>query len=496
MAIQIQMNNRTKILAGVVVLAAAGAAAWFFLFNEDAPPPEPPAPPVAQKAGDGKGGPGAPAESPKGAEASKAGEAPKAAEAPKGATPEAGKAAAAASGAGAKPIPTDPDKLIAEVLDTSGMNEFFEKMGSEFASYAAGGGRPDGLPADAMRSVQDAAQRIFEPQALTKEVAASLRTNLDVERMSRFLELLRQPLAVKMTAEEVKRTDPQEARAYAETMRKTPPPAARTKLIQALDQASGTSTLTADLLSTMTREMVDAMLADLQKQGKKASAEARRAVGAKLNAMRAQIRAQVLHSMYFTYRNVSDDDLAGYVKLMETESGRWGSERLAEAMRPAMSTRYAALGKEIARVALANRSTLEKAAPPEPEPLAKAEPAPAPAAPAAAPAAPSYQRPANIRDLYSKYNDLVSATVMRDKAAVKELLDDGKYPNARQKDGTTPLMIAASNGDLEIAQLLIAKGADPNARADQGVSALSIARSRGAAGAPMVQLLQSAGARE
>jgi len=165
-------------------------------------------------------------------------------------------------------------------------------------------------------------------------------------------------------------------------------------------------------------------------------------------------------------------------------------------MRPAMSTRYAALGKEIARVALANRSTLEKAAPPEPEPLAKAEPAPAPAAPAAAPAAPSYQRPANIRDLYSKYNDLVSATVMRDKAAVKELLDDGKYPNARQKDGTTPLMIAASNGDLEIAQLLIAKGADPNARADQGVTALSIARSRGAAGAPMVQLLQSAGARE
>src|SRR6185295_1161891 len=41
----IELNNRTKILAGVVVLAAAGAGAWF-LFLEDflsEPPPKAPA---------------------------------------------------------------------------------------------------------------------------------------------------------------------------------------------------------------------------------------------------------------------------------------------------------------------------------------------------------------------------------------------------------------------------------------------------------------------
>jgi hypothetical protein len=34
-----------------------------------------------------------------------------------------------------------------------------------------------------------------------------------------------------------------------------------------------------------------------------------------------------------------------------------------------------------------------------------------------------------VPQLYTRYNDLVTATVMRDQAAVKELLDDGKSPN-------------------------------------------------------------------
>lgn len=127
-----------------------------------------------------------------------------------------------------------------------------------------------------------------------------------------------------------------------------------------------------------------------------------------------------------------------------------------------------------------------------------AKPAESPPAVAATPVAvevPGYQRPPNIRELYTRYNDLVSATVMRDRAAVKELLDDGKNPNARQRDGFTPLMIAASNGDTEIAAMLLAKGADPNPRAG-GKSALSIAKSRGSAGAGVVQLLERSGARD
>jgi hypothetical protein len=179
-------------------------------------------------------------------------------------------------------------------------------------------------------------------------------------------------------------------------------------------------------------------------------------------------------------------------------------------MRPILANRSAALGADAGKLAMARRSGPEAKAPKAPQPVANVTDKPADkptdkptdkpaekpvAAPAPVPVAvPGYQRPASIREVYSRHNDLISATVLRDRASVKELLDDGKNPNVRQSDGITPLMIAVSNGDAEIATMLLAKGADPNLRAG-GRSALSIARSRGNSGAGLVQLLERSGAR-
>jgi hypothetical protein len=146
-----------------------------------------------------------------------------------------------------------------------------------------------------------------------------------------------------------------------------------------------------------------------------------------------------------------------------------------------------------------------------PEPKPSAKPAPKPAAktaeseakapaeaPAPAPAAavpqepPGYQRPADIKDLYTRYNDIISAVVMRDRVGVTELLNDGKSPNVRQSDGQTPLMIAVSNGDVDIAEMLLAKGADPNLGSAAGRTALSIAKER--KDAATADLLRKSGA--
>jgi hypothetical protein len=133
----------------------------------------------------------------------------------------------------------------------------------------------------------------------------------------------------------------------------------------------------------------------------------------------------------------------------------------------------------------------EKEQPAEKEAPA-AEPKPA-AAPAKAVEAPMYRRPDNLPELYRKYNDLITAVVMRDHDAAKELLADGKNPNSRQSDGQTAIMIATSNGDTEMVKALLAKGADPGLRGPAGSNALSLAKESG--NAEMVNLLESQGAR-
>ncbi len=477
----IELDNRTKILAGVVVLVAAGAAAWF-LFLEDflSEPPPKPAPTAPAK----------PA-----AVAAKAGAAPAGGDAAKAAP--AGKPAAQA----AKPIPTDPDRLVAEVIEISGLRQSFLVVAREIAVNAVADEASGAVLAPDAVAAAAAAGKQFDAGPLAAEIAAGLKSNLDAERMARFLELLRQPAVTKVVAREAAGSAPDALREAIESARKSPPSAARAKLVQSLDDITRRSELGADLANGLARAMVDAMLDSMQKAPKMVPPEARQAVGARLNTIRSQARAQIRNAMTASYRDATDEEIAEYLKAIDTDTGRWGMDRLAEAIRPALMSRASQVGKDIAPIALARRSAAVAKAPAavvEPEPLPKARTeatAAKPAGPRAAAEPVGYRRPANIKDLYSRYNDLITATVMRDRAAVRELLDDGKAPNVRQADGSTPLMIAVGNGDADIASMLLAKGADPNLRAQGGATALSIARSR-PGGGQLYQLLQRAGARE
>ena len=494
----IELNNRTKILAGVAVLAAAGAGAWFFYFQNDAPPPRSAAPAAAKEAPKpaADAAKSAPADAAKTADAAKP-----AADAPHWADASKPGAAAPAPKPGAKPIPTNPDKLIAEVIETAGVTTYYQNFAREAMLKSSAGGQEQRRAADPADFAAATAivEREFEPGKLAVELAANLKGRaFDAERMARFLELLRQPIALKMNAQAMRNVTPEAMNEYADNLRKGPPPAARTKLIQSLDELTRTSEVGTDMASAMARDMIDAMLDAMKKAGKSVQREARQTVGTQVNAIRIQARPQIRAVMVVMYRNATEEELSEYVKLLDTDTGRWGLQLLAEGMRPALVSRGSALGRENAQIAVAKQGAPAKAAAaPQPVVPQVQRPAekPAPAPVAAAVEAPGYRRPANIREVYSRYNDLISATVMRDRAAVKELLDDGKNPNARQRNGFTPLMIAASNGDTEIAAMLLAKGADPNPRAG-GMSALSIAKSRGSAGAGVVQLLERSGARD
>lgn len=476
----IELNNRTKILAGVVALAAVGAGAWFFFLEDflNEPPPKPAAAKSAPVDGAKQAVAGKPA-----ADAPKQGDATT--------TPAAAKP-------GAKPIPENPDRLTAEVLESSGVKTQFLPFAREVVLQADMGGEPPG--AAEIRAISEIFDRVYEPGKINGELTVNLKSSLDVERMGRFLELLRRPIALKMNSQDTRSAPPEAVKEFLEKSRKNPPSPARVKLIQSLDDATRTSEVALEMSATIARSMVDTMLAELQKKGKNVPKEASQMLASQLNTMRDQARAQIRSVLLATYRNVTDEELAEYVKLIDTDTGRWGNEVLAKAVRPVLASRGSALGAEAGKLAMSRRSMSVAKAPATLEPAAKAEEQKSSEKPAAAPAtpvaAPGYKRPDNIREVYARYNDVITAAVMRDPAAVKELLDDGKNPNARQKDGFTPLMIAVANGDANIAGMLLAKGADPNLRSQGGKTALSIAKSRGSAGAGVAQLLVRSGAKE
>ncbi len=87
---------------------------------------------------------------------------------------------------------------------------------------------------------------------------------------------------------------------------------------------------------------------------------------------------------------------------------------------------------------------------------------------------------------------LVNAVKSRDLAAVRTLLKQHADPNAVDVDGTTAVIWAAHNGDIEIGKLLVAAGANVKATNRYGVSALVEAATLG--DVAMMEILLKAGA--
>src|SRR5258706_1842458 len=291
MHMAIELSNRTKILAGVVVLAVVGAGAWVFFLEDFLSEPPPKAAAKAAPAATAS----APAEAPKQGDAAKP-----AADVPKPA------AIAAAPAPGAKPIPTNPDKLIAEVIETSGVAGYFPVFARE-ALIRAGVGDPATNPA-AYAAAVEIVGKAFEPAKLSAEVAANLKASgFDAERMARFLEQLRQPIAQKMSAAEMRDFTPDAMKEYIEASRKSPLPAARVKQLQTLDEVTKTYEVTADMNGALARDMIDVTLDSMKKAGKSVPKESRDAVASQLNSLRNQGRALVRAVMHVMYRKASDE---------------------------------------------------------------------------------------------------------------------------------------------------------------------------------------------
>lgn len=88
---------------------------------------------------------------------------------------------------------------------------------------------------------------------------------------------------------------------------------------------------------------------------------------------------------------------------------------------------------------------------------------------------------------------LFDAVRAGDAGKVSALLAQGADVNSRNDSRSTPLMVAAALGHVEVVRLLLKQGADANARNQDGITALAYAEVYGHEG--VVALLKQHGAR-
>lgn len=339
-----QMNFDIKkavmAVVGIAVLGVAGWLAWDTFMAE--PPPPPPPPPIAVAK---------PKPKPK------------------------------------PPVEVPPQKLVEELLAASGVSKSFDQIPEKVlqgAQQSSARPRNPAVVAEVEKIMQDA----FRSERFHKRVQESLIKDFERKRVEALIAAFRAPPARKMVELEGAKQDPQAVAAFAKGMAANPLPKARVDLVQRLDAVTRAGEITAEIVMTTTRAMVSGATGGDAKQ----MAAFDKQLGAQRGKLAEALRNAVLVTFAYIYRDVSDADLGEYLKLYESEDGKWLMERITTGM----IEEFRGAGEQAGeRIAAVTKSKTPQAAASGAKPAAGKAPAAAPVT-AAAPA-PSSARPLSAR---------------------------------------------------------------------------------------------------
>jgi hypothetical protein len=272
--------NKSLLIGGAAVLLAAGG--WFVWqqFMEEPPPPPPPPPKAV-----------------------------------------------------AKPAPpaVNQDKLIEEILVVSGLDGTLQRLPEKMLSSVRQSGQQDKsgkLTAADLREMERLTQEAFSTQGFRQRVTARLKKNFDAKRYQEFLADSATPLAKRMTELEKQEPKPEELVAYMKGLAARPLAPERMRLVERIDTAGRASELAQEAMFSTIKGMMRGFAGSDTKQ----LSEVEKLIEKQRAAAAENIRNAVRLSLAYTYRDVSDADLAEYAKLHEKDSTRFMLSQVYEAM--------------------------------------------------------------------------------------------------------------------------------------------------------------------
>lgn len=254
--------------------------------------------------------------------------------------------------AAAKESNANLDAIIREVLRLSGDEEQLAQFPALLQGQLAQ--VQSTLPPKTYAVLSNAFAEAYRPEFLYAAVVEHFQANGDSKALKAIREWLRTPLAEKMTRLQVEAGTleaQQQLMEFAAGLEANPPSEARQRLVVRLDETVGVTELGLIVLEATTRAILEGAQASRPPQQRLNPSEIDQTVNGALAQSRGTIKVQTLLTLLFTYRSVSDQELAEYVAFWETDLGRWFSRTQREAYQKALVASAREVGRRVAESA-------------------------------------------------------------------------------------------------------------------------------------------------
>ena len=206
------------------------------------------------------------------------------------------------------------------------------------------------LPDSIYASMQRAGREAFNPEALQAEIETSLPARLSVPEMRKALAWLDTEPGRRVTrAEETSSAtiDSAALQRYAEQSKGKPPSAQRKKLLQDLIEATASVESAASLIEATSLGVAIGMdsTQPVQKRAGAAKLRAELEKAMPRDQLRKTLGASLPGLFAYTYREVSDKDLASYLAFLRSAGGKKYNDAMLEAYTQAVVAASVRMGQ-------------------------------------------------------------------------------------------------------------------------------------------------------
>jgi hypothetical protein len=231
-------------------------------------------------------------------------------------------------------------QIVEQAFQVAGVREGIAALSAELQSGLEAQ-VPKGISRKAWRGMLEAVRAAFSPEKLGYRIEQEFVDSCDSAMLEQVIGGLTTPLGAKMVGMEVFAASPEGRRQlseYANALAQHPPAKERLILMQRMDDSSGASAFTADILMAF-MQGITAADGGLTEQDSR-----------EVTHSSQSIRKTSLTSSLFEYRGASDQEIAQYIELNETPVFKKFNASLKKAFLDSVGEQSREAGLEITKL--------------------------------------------------------------------------------------------------------------------------------------------------
>jgi hypothetical protein len=247
-----------------------------------------------------------------------------------------------------QPVPGDREALITEALEISGTKKALEAIPGHIRTQLEA--RQMALKAEDKSRVVKILADAFRPDALYGALRTAFRTNYEPQHMGVVMTHLRSPLFQKAAALELAASEPgakQEIERFTLGLQGDIPKPARVALVQRHEASMRSAELQVEMAVVAFQTVVRSLEPIMPSERRPTTRENEFGVRS-LRAQQDSLTRAALVRWLYTYRSLSDGELASYVEFGESDAGRWFAATQRQGLLDAMRMAMAAAARQMA----------------------------------------------------------------------------------------------------------------------------------------------------